>query len=97
MEALTFFSLNNEEESSADNTHNEEKDNELAVRLQHKLEQRIQLSLRKQINYRPTLLVLPTGESLFLVGKSIMTPQRRYMDPSTFEMIIILKKNRIFV
>lgn len=96
--AVTIFSLNIEEECSADNTHTEEKDDELAVRLQRKLEQRIQAATKKA-NYRPTFHVLPTSvicESLFSVGKSIMTPQRRHMNPSTFEMIIILKKNRRF-
>ncbi len=46
--------------------------------------------------YHPTDHVFPTSvicETLFSYGKYIMTPQRRHMDPSTFEMFMLLRAN----
>ena len=48
--------------------------------------------------YRSTNHVFPTSviyETLFSYGKNIMTPQRqrKYMDPSTFEMFMLLRTN----
>jgi hypothetical protein len=46
--------------------------------------------------YRSTNHVFPTSvicETLFSYGKNIMTPQRRHMDPSTFEMFMLLRTN----
>ena len=40
--------------------------------------------------------VFPTSvicETLFSYGKNVMTPQRRHMDPSTFEMFMLLRTN----
>ncbi len=46
--------------------------------------------------YRSTNHVFPTSvicETLFSYGKNVMTPQRRHMDPSTFEMFMLLRTN----
>ncbi len=94
---MLLYSINQNPLAST-NDHNKEKSDEIGARLQREVEEERLAALRTS-NYLPTYHVLPTSvlcESLFSVGKSIMTPQRRHMDPSTFEMIMILKQNRRF-
>ena len=46
--------------------------------------------------HRSTNHVFPTSvicETLFSYGKNVMTPQRRHMDLSTFEMFMLLRTN----
>lgn len=81
------------------NVHNEEKDDEIAPRLQREIE-RERLSAMRKLHYVSTYHVLPISviyQSLFSIGKYIITPQRRHMDPSTFEMIMILSKIEDFL
>ncbi|MDP3780655.1 MAG: hypothetical protein Q8Q69_05650 [Nitrosopumilaceae archaeon] len=54
-------------------------------------------NITKKSLYHSTKHVSPTSvvcETLFSKGSLIMTPNRRHMDPSTFEMLILLKVNR---
>jgi hypothetical protein len=84
-------------QQAVDTSCDEEKSKNVGIRLAREVEAELKSSLSSCSNYACTKHVLPTSvlcECLFSVGNSIMTPQRRHMDPSTFEMIIILKKNR---
>lgn len=71
-------------------------DEELVKRLIRQVEA-IRAEAMKASKYRSTLHVLPTSvlcECLFSIGKIVMTSQRRHMDSTTFEIIMILKTNR---
>ncbi len=77
----------------------EETNNEtnLLAELQRKVEETVTSQTTAVTKYEPTFHVsghTVIVESLFSYAGHIMTPYRRHMDPSTFEMLLMLKMNK---
>ena len=96
-EAVSCF-LINRNEAGSDTEEDDLEENEVVSLIDQlkRAANEAQNTTKTKSRYRSTNHVFPTSvicETLFSYGKNIMTPQRRHMDPSTFEMFMLLRMN----
>ena len=73
-----------------------EEEMDYALQMEH-LEEEVKTEHAKKSKYHSLAHIAPTSvivERLFSRAKLIMTPHRRCMDPSTLEMLILLRYNK---